>query len=169
MNEAERAALLHQSQKGGARQRKRALEILVRENQGSSDSRSGKSSQQKHDSELGKALVKDWAWGYKSAAEVQRLAAKAREDELALLRRCGLTDSLGSSMIAALAGLGANGKWVGNISKELKTYLGEPDIPAAPTFDVPVRILKPRRPNRLGGRMAIAIAPYSVSLQKLPF
>ena len=168
MNEAEREVLVRESQKGGSNQRKRALEKLVRGGQPAWSSRALPSGAKRHDSELGKFLVQSWSWGWKSAAEVQRLASKAREDEQALLRRCGLDMSLGSSMLKALAGLGANGKFVGNITKELQRYLGEPDMASATTFDIPVRVLKPRLPNRFG-RMAVAVAPFSVSRQKVPF
>ena len=168
MDEAEQEALFLQSQKGGRNQRKRALEKLVRGSQPASSSSVLPSGSKRHDSGLGKFLVQSWSWGEKSAAEVQRLTSKAREDEQALLRRCGLDVSLGSSMLKALAGLGSNGKFVGNINKELQRHLGEPDVPIATTFEIPMRVLKPRLPNRFG-RMAVAVAPFSISRQKAPF
>ena len=126
--------------RGGRKQRKRALEQLAPGEQGPEYSLPKKN---KFDSEHAFSLVKKWAWGKSSAAEIQREASSALADQKRLLRRVGKPESIAMASLAKIAGLGNSGKRAGNISAELKRWLGEPQMPID-YFPVMVKISKPR-------------------------
>ena len=96
------------------------------------------------DSELALDLVKQWSWGDPSACQAQHTAAKSFADQINLLRKLNLPESHAAKTLAVLAGLGANGKYQGNIAAELKTWLGEPQLPACVSFPINVMVQKPR-------------------------
>ena len=97
------------------------------------------------DSELVKALVKEWGCGVHSSAELQRLCAHAFRDQESLLQRLGQSSEHISSSLRAVASLGSWGKHQGNINRELIRFLGEPDPPKPLIVDMPIRIAKPGR------------------------
>jgi hypothetical protein len=109
------------------------------------------------DSHLAKHLIVEWAWGHMSAAEVQRLAALAYDDERELLSKLRQPPSSGSASIKALAGLGNFGKHSQNIHRDLVAFLGEPDSPPPFEVDITIKNLKPLPDED------------AVRMQKMPF
>ena len=75
----------------------------------------GQSSNAQRESELGKLLVSEWAWGAMSAPQIQRFAAAA------------LSDGSPHNDIAVLASLGSCGRYPANCHSELVSKL-------APTY-----------------------------------
>ena len=95
------------------------------------------------DSKQALSLVKRWAWGKISAAELQRSAQEALDDQMEVLKGVGATRDFAQKSLRDLAKLGTNGKHTSNIKKELLNLLGEPDTAAAVAYDVPTKVLKP--------------------------
>jgi hypothetical protein len=91
--------------------------------------------------------VNEWAWGHISAAEVQRIAYLAYQDECNLLAKLGCPSSAGSTSLKALSGLGNSGRCNQNIHRDLMIYFGEPDAPPPLKVLIPVRNVKPTGDN----------------------
>ena len=161
----DRQWLANQAKRGGARQRREALQQLQRQDvaEASGSARGDTQLDGRFDSKLGRQLVKGWAWGRKSAVEVQRTSSLAYADEVDLCKRVGKPEGHCSNMLKSLASLGTSGDNPGNANKELKSYLGEPNIPKADLFDIHTRVLKPRRGLRSRA------ASYIVQTIALPF
>ena len=134
--------------KGGRKQRHAALKELARERSRSAErARLAERADEMFDSSLRKHLVKEWAWGYISATKLQRYAAMALEDEQRLLSRASSGSSshmVGSASLRAFAALGTNGLHEGNISRDLLTLLGTPNLPPIHLETLPTRIPKMR-------------------------
>ena len=94
------------------------------------------------DSALGAMLIKRWSWGETSAAEVQRCAKLAYDDQVAILRKLGIGSEAASTTLKALASLGTWGRNRYNVSQELKRFLGEPAMPAPTMFPVPAKVTR---------------------------
>eukprot|EP00969_Alexandrium_andersonii_P215176 9503175-Alexandrium_andersonii.AAC.1 len=73
----------------------------------------------KFDSDLGLYLVKQWAWGHKSACEVQREAHLALNDQLNLLKKIKASSDYASSSLTRLAAIGTDGKHEGSCKRDL--------------------------------------------------
>ena len=95
------------------------------------------------DSGLAKLLFKKWSWGLMSANEVREIAAKALEDQLALLRSLSLPANFASKSLTILSGLGADGKFQGNLRRDLISKLGDPPVPEPCWVKSPMRVEKP--------------------------
>ena len=72
------------------------------------------------------------------------MASKSYEDQCALLDNLGLSSQLASSPLRQLAGLGSSGRNKNNITKELKLWLGEPNIPRPLVASAHILVAKPR-------------------------
>jgi len=96
------------------------------------------------DSELAAELIRRWAWGKASAAEVQRLAAMSHRDQQKALTAAGAATEHASRSLLALAALGNSGRHPNNCNRDLKAWLGEPDTPAPTFVAIPCKIQKPR-------------------------
>jgi hypothetical protein len=128
------------------RGRTQKLAVLLSQSGGSSgDVREATDDGINIDSELARHLVNEWAWGHISAAEVQRLAQFAHNDEVLLLQRLGFASSSGSKSLKALAGLGNTGRCHQSIHRDLVLYLGEPASP--PPLEVPIHTLNMKPSN----------------------
>ena len=95
------------------------------------------------DSSLAKLLIKKWSWGLMSASEVHELACKALEDQKALLVSLGLAPNFASKSLTALSSLGAEGKFSGNMRRDLLSRLGDPPVPEPSLVRTPMKIDKP--------------------------
>ena len=105
------------------------------------------------DSEEALGWVKEWAWNGLSSIQVQKYAHKAYNDQVALLDRLKLSRSHVLVSIEKLARLGSWGRIPGNVNRELKVLLGDPDLPLHELYPLNCKIHKPRsrvlhvRPN----------------------
>ena len=81
------------------------------------------------DCALAKFLIKKWAWGLYSAHEIHEIAKEALADQKALLKSLGVADNFASKSLDALAHLGADGKFDGNLRRDLLSQLGDPPVP----------------------------------------
>lgn len=130
--------------RGGRRQREQALKEIQRLKHGSElDVK-----MEKFDSLTAHSLVKEWSIGRISAVRVQKCASDAWTDIKAVLRKKNLSEDLGPKSLKALAGLGKNGQYKGNINAELKTWLGESDFPPPHTESIWMKVCKPRKHTR---------------------
>ena len=96
------------------------------------------------DSKLALVLVRDWSWGHKSAVQLRNEAHAAYQDQVDLLTRLGISTDHASQSLASISALGTYGEYESNISKQLKTMLGDPTFPEPHCEAVPMRILKPK-------------------------
>ena len=97
----------------------------------------------KFDSALALELVRRWCWGELSAVQVQQLAFKAYTDAKSLMGSLGKSPDHIQKSLTSLAHLGNSGNHTGNINKELKAWLGEPNIPIT-NFSITMQVTKPR-------------------------
>ena len=111
------------------------------------------------DKKLALYLVRRWAWGHKSSAEVQREALKAYEDELDLLDRVSMSADYASKSLKCLAWLGSKGALGGNIFRDLKTLLGDPKMIECAWEMVPMVVAKPEH-----GAETVRVAPFPLLL-----
>jgi hypothetical protein len=96
------------------------------------------------DSELCKFLVKQWSLGLLSATKVQAIAYAAYRDEQHLIGRLPESSyALGSTTLAGFAVLGSYGRQAGNIARELRALLGEPNMAPVHYHTLPTKIQKP--------------------------
>ncbi len=145
LNDHDRLVLQHRSLRGGRRQRQEALAELHT----SDASGASLQAEPEHDSQLGLYLIQEWAWGHKSATEVQKLSYMAFLDQQAALKRaqgnsCIPLSGHISKTLDRLAGLGARGRTPGNCHRDLVRMLGEPKLPCPFEVLVPVKIPKPK-------------------------
>ena len=124
---------------GGRKQKREHLEVAAAQQHRNADLRSKLS-----DSELAYALIDSWTRGLSSAAEIQRLAHKAHTDMSKVLTSLGKSTDFAPASLRALASFGDWGRYGGNIAAELKRWLGEPSLPAAAMFRIPMVVKKPR-------------------------
>ena len=68
-------------------------------------------------------LVREWIWGKKLATQVQREAALALADQIALLKKLQLPQDYAHSSLRRLAAIGAEGKMQGNCARDLVRFL----------------------------------------------
>jgi hypothetical protein len=122
------------------------------------------SSHTNFDSKLARHLIEEWSWGHISAAEVQRLAHFAYDDEVELLGKLGHPSTSGSKSLRALAHLGHSGKWNQNIHRDLVLYLGEPASP--PPLEVPIHV-KSMKPG--GSDEAVMLHNMQICLPHVEF
>ena len=109
---------------------------------------------------LTKYLLHERGWGVVSAQKLQCIALLAYTDQCTLSRRLGLSEDLIPEDSTSLARLGNWGKQPGNFNAQLKTCLGEPEVPPQIKLAVP---LLPSKQHRLdasssvdsGGRMPL--------------
>ena len=94
------------------------------------------------DSKLGLLLVKNWAWGHKSAPQLQAESAAAYEDQITLLQNLNLSADFASKTLQKLASLGTWGKHQHNIKSELVKMLGEPCFPEPSYHPTPMLVHK---------------------------
>ena len=74
--------------------------------------------------------MQDWAWGFSSAAYVQRVAECAISDIGSILSVVASSrDNLVPEDLRRLAGLGTHGRWPNACSRDLKAWLGRPSMP----------------------------------------
>ena len=100
------------------------------------------------DSHLCKLLAQQWAWGILSAVAVQKYASAALEDAKVLLNRLHVNFSSSSNgpvsvSLSQFAALGCGGSCPGNIAKELRLLLGEPEMPPIHQEKIMTRFMKP--------------------------
>jgi hypothetical protein len=139
--------------RGGRRQRQAATELVDAAVHG-----------ERVTSTLAKHLLQQWAWGHYSAAELQRLAFAAREDEKAAVVRAGGNHGHCDESLAKLAALGRNGQYSGNIQRDLIRWLGETNIPSPLSVNIEAKIIKPK-----AGQPAIAPVPMMFMLPHVMF
>ena len=96
------------------------------------------------DSHLCLHLVRQWAWGQKSAGEVQKEAALALKDQHELLQRLKLSRDFASRSLTHIAAIGSAGANPGSCSRDLKNLLGNPIFPEPHYEPVPMKVLKPK-------------------------
>jgi len=96
------------------------------------------------DSSLAAHLILQWAWGQMSAVEVQILAQKAFADESQLLAKLGAAAGHGSQSLKMLAKLGSNGRYPGNVHRELLNFMGAPETPQCFHASIHIVVQKPR-------------------------
>lgn len=93
-------------------------------------------------SHLGTLLIEEWAWGHKSAVEVQVAAAASLKDHEAVLLGLGLDVGFAPSDIRKLSEIGTKGKHTSNCKRDLLNLLQDPDLPEAYQVSVPMKISK---------------------------
>ena len=71
------------------------------------------------------------------------MASAALRDQQALLRSVGLNDNFASKSLSVLAKLGAEGKFAGNMRRDLISRLGDPAVPEPAVVSCPMFISKP--------------------------
>ena len=96
------------------------------------------------ESNLCKTLIEDWSWGLASAVHVQQRAMSAYMDQVSLLERVGLPRTHISADLVALKSLGSDGKWEGNVDRELKALMGPANFVEPSRFSMWQKITKPR-------------------------
>jgi hypothetical protein len=92
-----------------------------------------------------KALIQEWGWGHCSAADVQRTAELAYNDQVAILKSLGLPEVHADPVLKHLSGLGGSGTFSGNIQRDLFRYLGQPSLPTTYKASIHVQVQKPRK------------------------
>ena len=100
----------------------------------------------KFDSALGLYLVKQWAWGQKSACHVQKEAALALADQNSLLTKLGLSTDFACKSLQGLAKIGCSGIHEQNCKRDLLRFLGSPQLPEPFVGAVPMKVVKPKDP-----------------------
>ena len=152
-----KAELELQCRRGGKRQRMAALEEMrqsgipvpgsqsegTQSASASASASTGASEGDRFDSRQGRDFLRKYTSGRLSAAEVQRSAALAYDDQQELLAKVGGNADHASQTLQKLAGLGASGRHPKNCNAELKTYLGEPAAPKP--LEVEIECKKARR------------------------
>jgi hypothetical protein len=138
------AALQLLSSRGGRNQRANARATLFALGVGG-DPAAAAARSPPCDSSPACGLLRDWAWGNKSASEIQRIAEWCVRDLRDLLERNNLPPDEIPAPLRALAALGTMGRYPGNCAKELLLYLGDASFPKALDFVISVKIQKPRR------------------------
>ena len=81
------------------------------------------------DSTQALSLVKAWAWGKKSATQLQKDASDAHADQVDLIREVGASRDFAHKSLQRMANLGTRGTHKSNIKSGLKRALGEPCTP----------------------------------------
>jgi len=98
------------------------------------------------DSELCKILAEEWAWGALSAAKLQRIAHAAYLDAKRVSERMFQEKGIHvpeSVSLREFASLGGFGVQSGNVARDLKLVLGEPNVAPVHIEKLPTKILKP--------------------------
>ena len=103
------------------------------------------------------------------AAEVQRAAGASYKHQKELLERAQVGEEHASVMLRNLASLGNSGKQMQNSNKDLKRYLGEPNMPKEQSFNVPVRVLKRKRSLTGHLRYGVVTVPLACMRPHLMF
>ena len=101
------------------------------------------------DSVHARYLVTQWAWGQKSACEVQREAALALADQKALLDKLKMNQAYAATSLQKLAAIGADGNNEGSCKRDLVRFLGNPTMPAASIVLAPMKRLKAGGPEKI--------------------
>jgi hypothetical protein len=96
-------------------------------------------------SELVASLILDWAWGDKSASEVQGACVRAYRDQEHLLQTLAMSSDHIANDLRAVASLGAWGRIQGNVHRDLVRFLGDPDPPKPLRALIPIKVAKPGR------------------------
>ena len=138
------AALQLLSSRGGRNQRANARAALCALGVGG-DPAAAAARSPPCDSSTACGLLRDWAWGNKSASEIQRIAEWCVRDLRDVLERNNLSRDAIPAALGALEALGTMGRYPGNCHKELLQYLGDAGFPKALDFVITVKIQKPRR------------------------
>ena len=94
------------------------------------------------DSKLAIGLLKEWTLGHISAANLQRHAQQALDDQIELLDRLKISRDNVSQTLKKFASFGCNGTYPGKCHSELIAFLGEPDLPACYQQKVPMQVHK---------------------------
>ena len=94
-------------------------------------------------SELVRVLLTAWAWGTKSAIEVQAEANAALNDQYALLESLKLSRDFANTSLYTLAALGTFGKYPNHIKGDLLRALGDINVPEPLFANVPLKVSKP--------------------------
>ena len=128
--------------RGGRQQRKRKLQELEQRGE------PRHTPILKLDSYLSNSLVRDWSWGFTSAPHLQAVVHRAFDDMKKVLDNVGISEDNIPASWRALASLGNFGKIPGNIARELRHWLGEPIYPPPRSFNVNVKISKPRHKSK---------------------
>jgi hypothetical protein len=98
-----------------------------------------------------------------SAAELQRLAFLAWEEQIASLKGLGSPSDHIHGSLDVLAHLGCKGKYTADIQTDLVSYLGEPSVSAPFVVNVPLKVQKPMQlPN-------VHCLPVQLALPHLEF
>ena len=157
------AATIRNTRRGGRVQRHQARVKLAHATASSTEPDAD------FDSELVLHLLRQWSWGQISAAELQRLAYKAYQDEINLLKKLNQPEELGSKSLKSMAGVGTFGKNPGNIQKELLLILGQPEIPEPFQTKIHVVVQKPRVGRTRMFKPAVQLVSQSFLLPQVMF
>ena len=76
-------------------------------------------------------MIKQWCWGYISAVQLRECLGKSYNDQVQMLNRIGVSTDHASKALKALASLGTQGRYDGNVAAQLKRWLGAPRLPRA--------------------------------------
>ena len=96
-------------------------------------------------SRLGRFLVRQWAWGMMSPQNVHKTASLELQDIRQLVENCSVPNVTMQSFprledLEALAGLGHNGEFKGNMNKEMMQLTGTTQLAIRPsTTRLPVK------------------------------
>ena len=148
--------LLGRSQHGGRKQRALAAAAL-------SSLIPPPVAEKEVDSSLCTLLVKQWAWGFCSAAKLQETAHAAWVDEQRLLKKYvtfAEGELIGSTTLRLFASLGSWGVHPNNVLRDLKEVLGEPTLLPPPVYlPLHTKITKPQR-----GKVPVVVMEHPVLL-----
>ena len=128
----------------GGRQQRKEIQAALASEAPSSSSNAFPSTGFLIDSSAALDYLKQFAEGGISATEVQHRAHQDYKDQIRLLDNLGMHHGHVLSSIKKLAALGSWGRLKGNVAKELRILLGEPQTPMAQMHKLNARIEKPR-------------------------
>ena len=77
-------------------------------------------------------MIKQWCWGYISAVQLRECLGKSYNDQVQMLNRIGVSTDHASKALKALASLGTQGRYDGNVAAQLKRWLGAPPTTPRP-------------------------------------
>ena len=139
------AALAGQARRqGGRRQREAALAAATQQGVPAGvDAPAGVAARPDNfGSELVSGLVQEWAWGGRSAADVQRTCLRAFRDKERLIQGIGASTDHIYHALRRIAQLGNEGNAPQHVRRELVRYLGEPNPPKPLEVRVLIRVAK---------------------------
>ena len=89
--------------------------------------------------------VRSWAWGDISAPQLQATMRQAYDDQVALLARTGKkTRDWISDSLVGLARIGSWGRFHGNMSRDILSFLGDLETPTPFMAKIDLQITKPK-------------------------